>query len=143
MGCSLNDGKKIVKITCIKKAAFRVFSKYTFIFANYDLFSPILLGKISNTWATIVSISKNPPLSNIHNQLMTKYTKLRKSRGVYSFSWIFSLKKSQKYWKMAKIPLLRPQILNVFIWSGLKNSLWRVNSFPIKIVVRNPRKLIN
>ena len=32
--------------------------------------------------------------------------------------------------------------LNVFIWSDSKNSLWRVNPFPIKIVVRNLRKLI-
>ena len=92
MGCSLNDGKKIVKITCIKKAAFRVFSKYTFIFANYDLFSPILLGKISNTWATIVSISKNPPLSNIHNHLPTYWNELTRAVVTMFFhSSLFSM----------------------------------------------------
>ena len=64
----------------------RVFSRYTYILANYDQYFAIFVGKMTNTWATYVSISKNPTLSNIHNQLITKYTKLRKIRNVYSFS---------------------------------------------------------
>ena len=84
--CGLYDYEETVKIMRKKKAAFRVRSKYIIILANYDLFLAIFLGKITNTWATIVSISKNTRLSNIHNQLMTKYTKLRKSRDVFSFS---------------------------------------------------------
>ena len=93
---------------------------------NLDPIFAILLVKITNIWPTIAWISKYARLSDVAIQLMRNYTKRWKNTEIYSISWIFSFKKLQKYWKMAKITLPRTQILYVFIWSGSKNSLWRL-----------------
>ena len=122
---------------------FGIFQIYLYFCQFWPIFRHFTTQKYQYLGYNRLDIKKKTALSDMPNQLMTKYTKTGKSTDIYSFSWIFSFKKSQKCWKTAKIPLPWPQILNVFIWSGSKNSLWRVNPFPIKIVVRNLRKLIN
>ena len=98
MGCTLTDDIIVVKKNYISGSSFWGFSKYTSIWANFYPFFAILLAKITNIWGTIASISKNLALSDIPNQLMTKLTKTGKSTDIYSFSWIFSFKNSEKCW---------------------------------------------
>ncbi len=103
------------RIMCFLTQVFTFFVKSTLFWVHFDPFSAILPVKITNIWDTNTRRSKHTTLSDIANQLTRKYTKRWKSTDVYLFSWIFSFKKLEKYWKMAKIPLPRPQILYVFI----------------------------
>ena len=86
LGSTRTDDIIAVKKICFSGSAFWVHSRHTFFLANFDLFFSIFPPKIADIWGIIALISKNPSLSDIPNQLMTKYTKAWKSTDVYSLS---------------------------------------------------------
>ena len=86
LGCTRADAIIAVKKNYFSGSAFWVYFRHTFFLSNFDLFFAIFPPKSADIWGTIALISKNTSLSDIPNELMTKYTKAWKSTDIYSLS---------------------------------------------------------